>query len=153
MSTVTTSTATTTATTAPTTAPSIDRPRTRRWALGALQVVLAAVYVFSGFGKVTLDPTVVAGFAVMGIGPAGSVTIGVLELLAAVGLLIPRIAGLAATGCVALMVGAVTITAVTLGGAMILVPAVVLVLVATVAWARRDDTAALVRNPRRALLR
>lgn len=143
---------TATTTTAPYTAPSIDRTRTRRWALGALQVVLAAVYVFSGFGKVTLDPTVVAGFAVMGIGPAGSVTIGVLELLAAVGLLVPRIAGLAATGCVALMVGAVTITAVTLGGAMIFIPAVVLALVAVVAWVRRHETAALVRHPRRTLL-
>jgi hypothetical protein len=147
------STATTaTATTATTTAPSIDRSRTARWALAAVQVLLAAVYAFSGIGKVTLDATVVAGFAVMGIGPAGAVAIGVLELAAAVGLLIPRVAGLAATGCVALMTGAVLVTAVTMGGAMILVPAAVLVLVATVAWTRRHETVALVRHPRRTLL-
>ena len=124
--------------------------RARRWALLALQVLLALLYVASGLGKVTLEATVVAGFTAMGIGPGLTVTIGVLELLGAVGLLIPRIAGLAATAFVALMVGAVGITAGTLGVGMILVPALVLVLVAVVAWARRHETAALLRDPRRA---
>lgn len=126
------------------------RLRARRWALLALQVLLALLYVASGLGKVTLEATVVAGFTAMGIGPGLTVTIGVLELLGAVGLLIPRIAGLAATAFVALMVGAVGITAGTLGVGMILVPALVLVLVAVVAWARRHETAALLRDPRRA---
>jgi uncharacterized membrane protein YphA (DoxX/SURF4 family) len=139
-------------TTATATAPSTDRSRTRRWALVALQVLLAAIYVFSGIGKVSLEATVVAGFAVLGIGPAGTVALGVVELAAAVGLLVPRLAGLAATGCVALMTGAVIITAIAVGGSMILVPAVVLVLAAVVAWARRHETAALVAHPRRTLL-
>lgn len=117
-----------------------------------LQVLLAAVYLFSAVGKISLEPMVVAGFAMMGIGTAGTVAIGVVELAAAVGLLVPRLAGLAATGCVALMTGAVIITASTLGGAMILVPAVVLVLVAVVAWVRRHETVALLRNPRAVLL-
>ena len=133
-------------------APSTTRPRAARIALVTLQVLLAAIYVFSGLGKVTLEATTVAGFAAMGIGPAGAATIGVLELLGAAGLLIPRIAGLAATALTALMIGAVVITAVTIGGAMILVPAVVLVLDVTVAWVRRHETAALVRHPRRVLL-
>ena len=126
------------------------RLRARRWALLALQVLLALVYVASGLGKVTLEATVVAGFTAMGIGPGLTVTIGVLEMLGAVGLLVPRIAGLAATAFVALMVGAVGITAATIGVGMILVPAVVLVLVAVVAWARRHETAALLRDPRSA---
>ncbi len=125
--------------------------RARRWALLALQVLLAVLYLASGLGKVTLEATVVAGFTAMGIGPGLMVTIGVLELLGAVGLLIPRIAGLAATAFVALMIGAVGITAATLGVGMILVPVVVLVLVAVVAWARRHETAALLRDPRRAV--
>lgn len=128
------------------------RPRAARWALGVLQVLLAAVYLFSAAGKISLEPMVVAGFAMMGIGTAGTVAIGVVELAAAVGLLVPRLAGLAATGCVALMTGAVIITASTLGGTMILVPAVVLVLVAVVAWVRRHETVALLRNPRAVLL-
>jgi uncharacterized membrane protein YphA (DoxX/SURF4 family) len=124
------------------------RSRARRWILLALQVLLALLYVASGLGKVTLEATVVTGFAAMGIGPGLTVTIGVLELLGAVGLLVPRVAGLAATAFVALMVGAVVITAATLGVGMILAPALVLVLVAVVAWARRHETAALVRDPR-----
>jgi uncharacterized membrane protein YphA (DoxX/SURF4 family) len=132
-------------------APSTHRSRAARAALITVQVLLAAIYVFSGLGKVTLQATTLAGFAVMGIGPAGAATIGVLELLGAAGLLIPRIAGLAATALTALMIGAVVITAITIGGAMNLVPAVVLVLDAAVAWARRHETAALVRHPRRVL--
>jgi hypothetical protein len=134
-------------------APSLDRSRSARWALGVLQVLLAAVYLFSAAGKISLDPTVTAGFAMMGIGATGIVSLGVIELAAAIGLLVPRIAGLAAAGCVVLMTGAVIITAVTMGGAMILLPAVVLVLVAVVAYVRRHETAALVRHPRRTLLR
>jgi hypothetical protein len=134
------------------TAPAVDRSRARRLTLGALQVLLAAVYVFSGIGKVSLAATVVAGFAMLGIGPVGTVALGVVELAAAIGLLIPRLAGLAATGCVVLMAGAVIITAVTVGGPMVLLPAVVLVLVAVVAWMRRHETMALVRHPRRTLL-
>lgn len=140
-------------TTTATEAPSAARPRVARWGLVVLQVLLAALYLMSGFGKVSLDPTNVAGFAMMGIGPAGVVALGVVELAAAIGLLVPRLAGLAATGCVVLMTGAVVITAATLGGAMILLPAVVLVLVAVVAWVRRAETAALLRHPRAVLLR
>ncbi|WP_433783587.1 DoxX family protein [Actinomycetospora sp. CA-101289] len=139
-------TATTAATTATTT--TTGRSRAGRWVLVALQVLLAALYVGSGLGKVTLEATVVAGFAEMGVGPGLAVTIGVLELLGAVGLLIPRVAGLAATAFVALMIGAVGITVATLGVAMALVPAVVLVLVAVVAVVRRHETAALLRDPR-----
>ncbi|GAA4935035.1 DoxX-like protein [Actinomycetospora succinea] len=139
-------------TTTATEAPTATRPRAARWGLVVLQVLLAALYLFSGFGKVSLDPANVAGFAMMGIGPAGVVALGVVELAAAVGLLIPRLAGLTATCCVLLMIGAVTTTAATIGGAMILLPAVVLVLVAVVAWVRRAETAALVRDPRGVLL-
>ena len=116
-----------TATTAPT-ATTTGRSRARRWVLLALQVLLALLYVASGLGKVTLEATVVAGFAAMGLDPGLTVTIGVLELL-----------------------GAVVITAGTRGVGMILAPAVVLALVAGVAWAHRHETAALVRDPRRVL--
>jgi hypothetical protein len=135
-----------------TTAPSFTRSRGAQWSLVALQVVLAVIYVMAASAKVTLDPAAVAGFAAMGFGPAGTVTIGVIELAAALGLLIPRLAGLAATGCVALMVGAVGFTVATMGAAMAVFPAAVLVLAVVVAWARRHETAALVRHPRRTLL-
>ncbi|GAA4771769.1 hypothetical protein GCM10023200_00100 [Actinomycetospora chlora] len=135
-----------------TTAPPFIRSRGARWSVVALQVVLAVIYVMAASAKVTLDPTAVAGFAEMGFGPAGTVTIGVIELAAALGLLIPRLAGLAATGCVALMVGAVGFTVATMGAATALFPAAVLALAVVVAGARRHETAALVRHPRRTLL-
>ena len=120
---------TTTASAAPTT----TRPRSARWALGVLAGPAWPPCTCSRrSGRSRLDPMVVEGFAMMGIGPGLTVTIGVIELLAAIGLLIPRLSGLAATGCVVLMTGAVISTLATLGVAMALVPAVVLVCVAVV---------------------
>ena len=132
--------------------PSRTRGRAARVALVVLQVLLAALYVASGLGKVTLEPATAAGFAAMGVAPASTQILGILELLGAIGLLVPRIAGLAAAALTALMIGAVIVTATTVGGTMTLVPAVVLVLVAVVAGARRHETAALVRRPRHVLL-
>lgn len=121
-------------------APSTTRRGTPgRVALWALQVVLFAIFVFAAYGKVTLEPMTVAGFDAMGLGAAGAVVIGVLELLGAVGLLVPRIAGLAAACLVALMVGAVVVTLAAGLGAMVAIPAVVLVLVSVVAVARRRE--------------
>lgn len=118
-------------------------------ALWVLQVLLAAIYLLSASGKLTADPVQVAGFELMGLGLPGMYAVGVLEVLGAVGLLIPRLVGAAALGLVALMVGAVVLTAVFVGGAMVAIPAAVLVLVAVVAWNRRRSTAELVALLRR----
>jgi len=115
-------------------------------ALWVLQVLLAATYVLSASGKLAADPMQVAGFDLMGLGAAGMYVVGAAELLGAIGLLIPRLTGLAALCLVALMIGAVTLTAVFVGGAMIAIPAVVLALVAVVAWGRRASTLALLRR-------
>ena len=58
-----------------------------------LQVLLAAPSVVSGLGTLILEPTTAAGFAAMGIGPSSIRLLGVLELLGAGGLLLPRVAG------------------------------------------------------------
>lgn len=76
------------------------------------------------------------------------VVVGWLELAGAVALLVPRLCGLAAVCQVALMVGATAVTAV-LMPAMVAFPALTLVAVCVVAWARRRDTAALLRGLRR----
>lgn len=118
-------------------------------ALWVLQVLLAAVYVMSAAGKLFADPVHVAGFEMMGLGNAGMYLVGTAELLGAIGLLVPRIAGAAALALVALMVGAVVLTLVFVGAAMAAVPAAVLVAVAVVAWGRRRSTAELVALVRR----
>ena len=123
-------------------APAINsrRPGAGRIALWALRVVLAAVFLFAAWGKVTLDPMTVAGFDAMGLGATGAVVIGVLESLGAIGLLVPRVAGVAAAALVALMIGATLLSAVFFGfGPLLLIPGITLALVAVVAVARRQD--------------
>jgi uncharacterized membrane protein YphA (DoxX/SURF4 family) len=134
-----------TATTAP-------RPATARIAnvgLWTLQVLLAAVYAFSAFGKLTAEAQNVAGFEAMGLGTTGMYIIGALELAGAIAMFVPRLTGLAATCFVALMIGAVVITLAIGGGALAAIPATVGVLAAVVAWGRRDSTRRLVAQLRR----
>ena len=135
-----------TATATTTTARPARRAHVAHVALWVLQVLLAALFLFSASGKFAADPTTVAGFEVMGLGGPGMYAIGVLEVLGAIGLLVPRLTGLAALGLVALMTGAVILTAVFVGAAMAVVPGTVLVLVAIVARGRRESTLALLRR-------
>jgi hypothetical protein len=107
------------------------------------------VFVFAAIPKITADPMAVAGFAMMGIGPAGMLTIGLLELAGAIAMFIPRLTGLAALCQVALMIGAVTTTLAYFGPSMVAMPAAVLVAVAIIAYARRRSTVELIAFLRR----
>jgi putative oxidoreductase len=60
-----------------------------------------------GFGKVTGNPNTVDTVDQVGMGQWLRVAVGSLDLLGAVGLLVPLVAGLAAAGLAALVVGAV----------------------------------------------
>lgn len=134
------------------TAVATSRPATSRVAhvgLWTLQVLLAAVYAFSAFGKLTAEAQNVAGFEAMGLGTTGMYVIGALELAGAIAMFVPRLTGLAATCFVALMIGAVVITLAIGAGAMVALPATVGVLAAVVAWGRRDSTRRLVAQVRR----
>ncbi|MBW0115863.1 DoxX family protein [Pseudonocardia abyssalis] len=118
-------------------------------ALAVLQGLIVVAYLFSAYSKLSADPQAVAGFEMMGLGNVGLYGIGTIELLGALGLLIPRLMGLAATGLVLLMIGAVIATLVFVGGPLVAVPAVYLVLVSILAWGRRRSTAELVASLRR----
>ena len=117
--------------------------------LWTLQVLLAAVFAFSAYGKLTADAQNVAGFEAMGLGTAGMYIIGALELAGAVAMFVPRLTGLAAAGFVALMVGAVVITSSMGARAMVAIPATVGVVAAVVAYGRRESTKALLAQLRR----
>src|SRR6188474_3725147 len=78
--------------------------------LWTLQVLLAAVYAFSAYGKLTAEAQNVAGFEAMGLGAPGMYIIGLQELAGAIAMFVPALTGLAATCFVALMIGAVTLT-------------------------------------------
>ena len=127
-------------------------PATSRFAnvgLWVLQVLLAAVYAFSAFGKLTADAQNVAGFEAMGLGTTGMYIIGALELAGAIAMFVPILTGLAALCFVALMIGAVIITWAIGGGALVAIPATVGVVAAVVAWGRRDSTRRLIARLRR----
>ena len=123
--------------------------RTAGAGLWTLQVLLAAVYAFSAFGKLTAEAQNVAGFAAMGLGNTGMYVIGALELAGAIAMFVPALTGLAAACFVALMVGAVALTWAIGGGALVAIPATVGVVAAVVAWGRRGSTRRLVERLRR----
>src|SRR5688572_7255339 len=64
--------------------------------LWTLQVLLAAVYAFSAYGKLSENAQNVAGFEAMGLGMPGMYIIGALELAGAIAMFIPILTGLAA---------------------------------------------------------
>jgi uncharacterized membrane protein len=128
------------------------RPSTSRAGnagLWVLQVLLAAVYAFSAFGKLTAEAQNVAGFEAMGLGAAGMYAVGALELAGAIAMFVPRLTGLAALCFVALMIGAMILTVMVGGGALVAIPATVGAVAAVVAWGRRDSTRRLVARLRR----
>ncbi|MGA8115355.1 MAG: DoxX family protein [Actinocatenispora sp.] len=71
-----------------------------------VQVLLAAFFVFAAMPKLLGDPATVASFHTTGFGEWFRYLTGSCEVAGAVGLLIPRLSGLAAIGLVGLMVGA-----------------------------------------------
>jgi uncharacterized membrane protein len=113
-------------------------------ALWVLQVVLAASFVGAGLQKLSGSPVMVDMFAQIGAGQWLRYLVGTLEIAGALGLLIPRLCGLAALGLVGLMVGAV-ITNVFVLGASPVVPLGFLLVAAVIAWFRRSGL------PRRAV--
>jgi putative oxidoreductase len=74
---------------------------------------------------------------------------GVVEAAGAIGLVVPRLAGLAATGLIGLMIGAILTQVLVLVPAFALLPAALPVVFALVAYDRRAETRQLLRSVRR----
>ncbi|MGH3795868.1 MAG: DoxX family protein [Pseudonocardiaceae bacterium] len=110
--------------------------------LWVLQGITALGFVFSGLMKLTGSAQALAVFEAMGTAGWMPYVIGGLELLGAIGLLIPRLSGTAAVAFVALTAGALICHSIWGGFAA---PAVVmLILAAVVAYGRRSTTSALI---------
>lgn len=106
-------------------------------ALWVVQVVLAVGFVPTALMKLSGDPVMVTLFADIGAGQWFRYVVGTLELAGAIGLLIPRLCGLAALGLAGVMTGAVLTNIVILGYS----PAVALaylIAAAAIAWFRRS---------------
>ena len=89
--------------------------------LWAAQVLLAAVFAFAAMPKLAGAHSAVAMFGQIGAGQWLRYLVGTAELAGAVGLLIPRLAGLAAAGLAADMAGASVINIAVLHNAAVAV--------------------------------
>jgi uncharacterized membrane protein YphA (DoxX/SURF4 family) len=108
-------------------------------ALWVLQVGAAAMLFMAGWMKLTGAPDMVALFDAIGVGQWFRYVTGGIEVGGAALLLVPRLAGMGALLLAATMVGAI-ITHVAVIGGSFAVPLVLLVVTATIAWARRERT-------------
>jgi uncharacterized membrane protein YphA (DoxX/SURF4 family) len=129
-------TVTTLTTTHDTPRPVFARRSIRGLAPWAVQAVLALQFAAGGMLKISGNPEMVDMFATIGAGQWFRYAVGVLEIAGAIGLLIPRLCGLAALGLAALMTGAV-ITNIAFLDTSPALPAAFLVVAALIAWIRR----------------
>ncbi len=117
--------------------------RDSRIGLYAISGVLTAIFLFAGGFALSNAPQAVAGVARYGYPHWFLFVVGAVEVLSAIALWVPRIRVLGALGICAIMVGAV-ITHLTHGEARVIpIPIALLILSATVAYARRDEIPAL----------
>jgi putative oxidoreductase len=128
-------------------APTTTRTRGRglNITLWVLQVLLAVFFLAAASApKLLGQQAAVDMFTDIGAGQWLRYLVGILELAGAVGLLVPRLSGLAAIGLAALMVGAfITQLFVLHSPALTVTPAVLCVLFVLVAWGRWPQTRAL----------
>jgi uncharacterized membrane protein YphA (DoxX/SURF4 family) len=108
-------------------------------ALWVLQVAAAAMLGMAGFAKLTGAPEMIALFDAVGVGQWFRYVTGALEVLGAVLLLAPALAGAGALLLASVMAGAVLTHLFVIGGSPVM-PLVLLVVVAFIAYARRDRT-------------
>ncbi|GAB3290832.1 DoxX family protein [Parasphingorhabdus pacifica] len=111
--------------------------------LWVCQVLVALLFVMAGAVKLAGAVEAVAMFEVIGAGQWFRYFTGVVELAGAVGLLIPRLAGLAAAGLICVMIGALIVQGLFIGGSPVL-PIVLIVVNAWIAWMRWPEMKSLV---------
>jgi uncharacterized membrane protein YphA (DoxX/SURF4 family) len=114
-------------------------------ALWVLQVLLALAFIVPVYRKLAGVPESVQLFDDIGLGQWLRYAVGLLELTLAIGLLLPRFAGLAALGLVGVMAGAVLTEVVFETGNWAL-PLALLAIAALVAWGRREQIRTLLRE-------
>ena len=133
------------------TAPSATAVRgMRRKALWIAQILLAAfLLIASGLPKLMGQADAVESFEQIGWGQWFRYVTGVVEVAGAIGLLIPRLAGLAAAGLIGLMAGAILTQILVLDPAWSAMPAAFAVVFAAIAWDRRAETRELLRSLKR----
>ena len=113
--------------------------------LWVLQVGAAAVFLMAGFSKLAGAEQMVAKFDVIGAGQWFRYATGALEVLGALGLLIPRLNVIGAVLLGGVMSGAVLTHLFVIGDSPA-VPIVLLAVIAIITWGRREKTARWVKR-------
>jgi putative oxidoreductase len=113
--------------------------------LWVTQVLLAVFFLVAAAGPKLFGQSVaVEMFDQIGLGQWFRLLVGALELVGAIGLLIPRLAGLAALGLIGVMVGAVFTQLFVLDDPLLAITPVLLgVALGLIAWGRGRETRAL----------
>jgi putative oxidoreductase len=78
-------------------ATTIDPPsRTMTIVLWVLRLLMAALFLFAAFAKLTSQPQMVEGFALLPVGQWFRYLVGLMELVGGVAVLVPSVSGLGA---------------------------------------------------------
>ena len=102
-----------------------------------VQILLATFYLLAASGKLMSRPQVIEMFRNWGFPDKFYLVVGALELFGAIGLLIPRLAGYAASGLIVLMVGAALTHLINGEGLQVLRPLIFILFLAAVVHLRR----------------
>ncbi|HEX2176572.1 MAG TPA: DoxX family protein [Nocardioidaceae bacterium] len=122
-----------------------SRGRGLNTGLWVIQVLLAVFFLVAAAGPKLFGQSVaVEMFDQIGLGQWFRFFVGTLELAGAIGLLVPRLAGLAALGLIGVMVGAVFTQLFVLDDPLLAITPVLLgVVLGLIAWGRGRETRAL----------
>lgn len=101
------------------------------------QILLAIFFLLAASGKLIGGPQVIERFRHWGFPDKWYLVIGVLELLGAIGLLIPRITGHAASGLFLLMIGAALTHLINGEGLQVLRPLIFMTFLSLIIYVRR----------------
>ncbi|GAA2121105.1 DoxX family protein [Actinomadura alba] len=126
-----------------------SKPSTLRRTLWVLQILIAAfLLIASAMPKFAGQKDAVETFAEIGWGQWFRYVTGAVEAAGAIGLVVPRLAGLAATGLIGLMIGAILTQVLVLVPAFAALPAAFAIVFALIAYDRREETRQLLRSLR-----
>jgi len=117
---------------------SVGRGRAAVIGIWVVQIALAGMFLLAGGSKLLGAPPMAALFNTIGIGQWFRYVTGIIEVGAAVALLIPGVAVFGAVALVLTMIGAI-LTELFVVGDSAVPPAVLLVGAAVVIWARRSE--------------
>ena len=102
------------------------------------RIALALVFAGAGFSKIAGEPAMIELFSDIGAGQGLRYVVGTLEIAGAIGVLVPRLCGLAAAGLALLMIGATIVNVAVLGVSPVFT-LFLFALAAVTVWLRRHQ--------------